>query len=53
VDHPGVDAWKAWHPNQMAERLNGLQFPWRVAAGRAVDLFRGEQTRVIIRGEPG
>jgi hypothetical protein len=45
VNHPGVDAWAAWHPVQMAERLRDLQIPWYVAAGWAVDLFRGEQTQ--------
>jgi Aminoglycoside-2''-adenylyltransferase len=29
----------------MAERLAGVDLPWCVAAGWALDLFRGEQTR--------
>ncbi|MFF8659337.1 nucleotidyltransferase domain-containing protein [Streptomyces huasconensis] len=35
----------AWHPEQVAERLRGVNAPWCVAAGWALDLFRGEQTR--------
>ena len=45
VTHPDVDAWAAWSPRQLAGRLSGLPVPWYVAAGWAVDLFRGEQTR--------
>ncbi|WP_128800967.1 MULTISPECIES: hypothetical protein [unclassified Streptomyces] len=35
----------AWRPEQVAERLDGVRAPWCVAAGWALDLFRGEQTR--------
>jgi hypothetical protein len=42
---PDVDAWDSWHPRVAAERLAGLDAPWYVAAGWAVDLFRGGQTR--------
>ncbi|SNX61912.1 hypothetical protein SAMN06272735_3662 [Streptomyces sp. TLI_55] len=35
----------AWRPGQVAERLNGVDAPWCVAAGWALDLFRGEQSR--------
>jgi hypothetical protein len=45
VSHPDIDAWEAWHPRQMADRLGDLPIPWCVAAGWAVDLFRGSQTR--------
>jgi len=45
MTHPDVDAWDAWHPRQLADRLRDLTIPWYVAAGWAVDLFRGEQTR--------
>jgi hypothetical protein len=37
--------WEAWHPGQVAEMFAGLTVPWYVAAGWALDLFRGEQTR--------
>ncbi|MFJ4417094.1 hypothetical protein [Streptomyces sp. NPDC088925] len=43
VDESRLDAgWAApWHPAQAAERLRGLPAPWCVAAGWALDLFRG------------
>ena len=37
--------WDAWHPREVAERLRDVATPWWVAAGWAIDLFRGEQTR--------
>ena len=42
---PHLDAWDAWHPRVMADRLAGLDLPWCVAAGWALDLFRRTQTR--------
>ncbi|MDX3458317.1 hypothetical protein PV396_41370 [Streptomyces sp. ME02-8801-2C] len=35
----------AWRPEQLAERLDGVGVPWCVAAGWALDLFRGRQSR--------
>ncbi|MBC3840222.1 hypothetical protein GXW82_08535 [Streptacidiphilus sp. 4-A2] len=35
----------AWTPGEVARRLVGLDAPWCVAAGWALDLFRGRQTR--------
>lgn len=35
----------AWRPEQVAERLDGVGAPWCVAAGWALDLFRGKQSR--------
>jgi hypothetical protein len=37
--------WDAWHPLEVAERLAGVDVPWCVVAGWALDLFRGETTR--------
>ncbi|CAL9589563.1 nucleotidyltransferase domain-containing protein [Streptomyces sp. enrichment culture] len=34
-----------WTPSEVARRLAGIGTPWCVAAGWALDLFRGEQTR--------
>jgi hypothetical protein len=42
---PDLGAWHAWHPAVVAERLTGLEIPWYVAAGWALDLFRGAQSR--------
>jgi aminoglycoside-2''-adenylyltransferase len=42
---PDVYAWDAWHPRVVAERLTGIQVPWYVAAGWALDLYHGRQTR--------
>jgi hypothetical protein len=42
---PDVELWDAWHPAVAAERLAGVDVPWYVAAGWALDLFRGGQTR--------
>jgi hypothetical protein len=35
----------SWDPAEVARRLAGITAPWCVAAGWALDLFRGEQTR--------
>ncbi|MBT3075047.1 MULTISPECIES: nucleotidyltransferase domain-containing protein [Streptomyces] len=35
----------AWPPAEVARRLAGVRAPWCVAAGWALDLFRGGQTR--------
>ncbi|WP_411080462.1 nucleotidyltransferase domain-containing protein [Streptomyces sp. cmx-18-6] len=35
----------AWRPERVADRLDGVDAPWCVAAGWALDLFRGEQSR--------
>ena len=34
-----------WTPGQVAQHLAGITTPWYVAAGWALDLFRGTQTR--------
>ncbi|MEU2576516.1 nucleotidyltransferase domain-containing protein [Streptomyces anulatus] len=35
----------SWTPGEVAQRLAGISTPWCVAAGWALDLFRGRQTR--------
>lgn len=34
-----------WTPREVAQQLAGISTPWYVAAGWALDLFRGRQTR--------
>jgi Aminoglycoside-2''-adenylyltransferase len=42
---PDVSKWDAWRPERVAKLLEGVQVPWYVAAGWALDLFVGEQRR--------
>lgn len=35
----------SWSPGEVADRLAGISAPWYVAAGWALDLYRGKQTR--------
>ena len=46
-DLPTLEArWaECWTPREVARRLAGTSVPWYVAAGWALDLFRGKQTR--------
>jgi hypothetical protein len=37
--------WDAWQPREVTRRLAGVDARWYVAAGWALDLFRGEVTR--------
>jgi len=37
--------WRAWRPEEAATRLAGLDAPWYVAAGWAIDLFVGFERR--------
>ena len=47
ADIEALDAkWSScWTPSQVAHQLVGVTTPWCVAAGWALDLFRGSQTR--------
>jgi hypothetical protein len=42
---PDVSKWDAWRPERAAKLLEGVEAPWYVAAGWALDLFVGEQRR--------
>lgn len=42
---PDLSKWAPWSPEEVARRLAGVAAPWYVAAGWAIDLFLGEQTR--------
>lgn len=55
---PGLDAWEAWTPGEVASRLAEASVPWMVVGGWAIDLFLGEQTRphddlevAVLRGD--
>jgi hypothetical protein len=37
--------WSPWHPEEVADRLASVDAPWYVAAGWALDLWRGRQSR--------
>ncbi len=43
--HPDDAEWDAWRPEDAAERLAGVDVPWHVSAGWAIDLFLGGQRR--------
>jgi hypothetical protein len=38
---PDVSQWEPWRPDQVAELFAGVDLPWYVAAGWAIDLFLG------------
>jgi hypothetical protein len=38
-------AWRAWRPEEAARRLEGVDVPWCIAAGWAIDLFVGRERR--------
>jgi len=40
-----MTAWEPWSPAEVQTRLHAVTAPWYIAAGWALDLFRGEQTR--------
>jgi hypothetical protein len=43
--HPDDADWDAWRPAELAQRLAGVDAPWYVAAGWAIDLFLGVERR--------
>jgi uncharacterized protein CbrC (UPF0167 family) len=47
AESEALDArWSScWSPGDVARHLSGIAVPWCVAAGWALDLFRGRQTR--------
>lgn len=42
---PDFEAWDPWRPEQVQELLAGCEAAWSVAAGWALDLHHGRQTR--------
>lgn len=46
IEHsPSHEAWRPWHPVELAQRLRGVSKPWCIVGGWALDLWHGEQTR--------
>lgn len=44
-DGPGIEAWAPWTPEEAAGVLKGVDAPWCVVGGWAIDLFLGRKTR--------
>jgi Aminoglycoside-2''-adenylyltransferase len=42
---PDVSKWDPWRPDEAARLLGGVDAPWYVAGGWAIDLFLGGQQR--------
>ena len=42
---PDLTLWDAWRPEQVSALLAGVQAPWYVAAGWAIELFLGQELR--------
>jgi hypothetical protein len=42
---PDFTQWEPWRPAQVAELLDGVEVPWYVAGGWAIDLYLGEERR--------
>jgi hypothetical protein len=42
---PDVSKWDAWRPEEAARLLQGVDAPWYIAGGWAIDLFLGGQRR--------
>ncbi|MDR7040173.1 hypothetical protein J2X36_004954 [Methylobacterium sp. BE186] len=52
------EAWEAWSPHELGQRLREATLPWYVAGGWALDIWHGKQTRehedlefVVIRND--
>ena len=45
-DGPPLEAWDAWTPEQVSARLAGVDAPWCVVGGWALDVWLGRESRV-------
>ncbi|WP_082477747.1 amino acid transporter [Methylobacterium sp. Leaf93] len=39
------DAWDAWSPHELFQRIGGAIHPWYITGGWALDVWRGKQMR--------
>ncbi|HJE24752.1 MAG TPA: amino acid transporter [Methylorubrum populi] len=46
MNPPDENAWDAWTPHELRQRLREVIVPWYVAGGWALDIWHGKQTRV-------
>lgn len=60
MQHLPDNAWAAWTPERLFDRLSHLAAPWYVAGGWALDLWHGYETRAhgdlefcILAGDVG
>lgn len=44
-DGPPLEAWEPWTPQFVSRTLEGVDVPWCVVGGWAIDLFLGRETR--------
>lgn len=42
---PDDEAWEAWSPDELRQRLREATLPWYLAGGWALDVWHGRQTR--------
>ena len=45
IQPPGIEAWDAWSPAELARRLVAVDVAWCVVGGWALDLWHGRVTR--------
>lgn len=43
--HPDSADWEPWRPMELAHAVAGVDVPWAIAAGWAIDLFLGRERR--------
>ena len=41
---PDDDAWSAWRPEELGRRLRGVEKPWCIVGGWALDLWHGRES---------
>jgi hypothetical protein len=46
TSHPTTHAWAQWSIREVVHKLSDVKAPWCIAGGWALDMWRGQQTRV-------